>query len=72
MHLVYKRYCVVQKLPRYDESEMCYMRRKVAHKQCPRTPLNTQLKLVNQCAFSSVSNEKILCLFSEIIPSIGF
>ena len=70
---MYKQYYVVQKLPRYDESEVRYMRRKVAHKQCPRTPLNTQLKLVNQCAFSSVSNEKnIVSFLSEIIPSIVF
>ena len=30
---------VVQILPRYDESDMCYMRRKDAQKQFPRTSL---------------------------------
>ena len=32
-NLVYKRYCVVQKPPRYDESEMRYMSRNNARER---------------------------------------
>ena len=36
-----RRYCVVQKLPSSDESNMRYMRRKDAHKQFPRTSVTS-------------------------------
>ena len=56
--LVCWRYCVVKRLPRYDESDRHYMRRKDAHQQFRERHL-----FIHDSTFSKLVGSRIECVY---------
>ena len=66
--LVCWRYCAVHKLPKYDESDMRYMRRNVGHKECTRTNTTIRLSLRGNFAELDILTKLIFLWMQLSIP----